>query len=76
LHRWFEGLCTYEDRDAWMDRMYAEGQLYACREALGNFDYRYKNVTRGFEIKEDEFFAKGYSAFRSEYKCEHVKYNV
>jgi hypothetical protein len=76
LHRWFEGLCTYIDRDAWMDRMYAEGQIYACREALGNFDYMYKDFSRGLEMKEDEFFMKGYTAFHEQYRCEHVRYKV
>lgn len=75
LHRWFEGLCKYGS-EAWADRMYAEGQIFACREALGNFEYRYKAISRGFEMKSEESFVDGYEAFQRDYKCDHVRYKV
>jgi hypothetical protein len=76
LHRWFEGLCKYTDGEAWKDRMYAEGQIFACREAISNYDYMYKDISRGFEKKNDEYFQRGYKDFHRDYNCAHVKYGI
>jgi len=75
LHKWFEGLCEYGS-EAWQDRMYAEGQIFACREVLDDFEYKYKEVSRGFEMKDDPAFMLGYKAFQRDYQCSRLKYNL
>ena len=67
LHGWFQHLCKY-DSSAWADRTYAEGQIYACREMLNDFETKYENVSRGFAyMPESEPFMSGYNSFKKEY---------
>jgi hypothetical protein len=68
LHNWFYSLCKYEDSEAWMDRMYAEGSIYACREILNDFETRFREMSRGFKFQPDnEWFMKGYNNFKEKY---------
>jgi hypothetical protein len=64
LHGWFYGLCKYDDSDMWKDRMYAEGQIFACREMLNDFTTKFQTMSRGYKFfPENEWFMKGYNAF-------------
>lgn len=77
LHRWFEGLTKYNDSDAPNDRLYAEGQIYACREALADFETKFGSMSRGFQARSElSWWMKGYKAFREEYDTRHVEYNI
>ena len=68
LHSWFYDLCKYTDEDVWKDRMYAEGQIYACREILNDFTTKIKTMSRGFDfIPDNEWFMRGYNAFKAKY---------
>ena len=68
LHDWFYHLCDSTDVDSWMDRMYVEGQIYACRELLNDFTTKIKTMSRGFDFKPDnEFFMNGYNSFKEKY---------
>lgn len=69
LHGWFKGLCRYSDDQAPFDRFYAEGQIYACREMLGDFETRYHDISRGFRfLPDNKYFMNGYNAFKKDYK--------
>lgn len=68
LHGWFKGLCRYDDDLAHADRFYAEGQIYACREMLGDFETRYQDIGRGFQfLSDNQWFMRGYEAFKKDY---------
>ena len=72
LHGWFKHLCTYGNSDGeWMDRMYAEGQIFACREILNDFTTKFGEVSRGFEYKTEKYFLNGYTAFQREHIMGH-----
>ena len=67
LHGWFMHLCKY-DSSAWADRLYAEGQIYACRELINDFQTKYGSMSRGFMfMPEYEPFMSGYNAFKKTY---------
>jgi hypothetical protein len=76
LHNWFKHLTTYDDNESALDRLYAEGQIFACREALNDFDTVFLDIQRGFKPNTDIWFLKGYNAFRKEYNTIHVEYNI
>jgi hypothetical protein len=74
LYSWFEQLCKYNDDEGPRDRLYAEGMIYACREAVGDFEYRYKQMSRGTVMLNNEWFLKGYQLFKEEYDTENVEF--